>query len=150
ALNLLHDGTVNGQNKVTAISDNNGALTFTAGKAPTNGAHDKMVDSVVTVLLKAKAAPPVAPAAGKRAPAVGAVAVLPVVPAAGGPGEPAAGQPPSAPSAGDPRPPFRGFQPPMQPLFTSAVLRLWGRTTHETGDEADSFIQASSLFNAPQ
>ena len=54
-LTLLHDGTVNGQDKVTAISDNDGALTLTPGMVPTN-AGNPAIDGTLTVMA---AQPPV-------------------------------------------------------------------------------------------
>jgi hypothetical protein len=47
-LTLLQDGTINGQTKYTAISDNEGALTWTPGKAPSNSGNPA-VDGTVTV-----------------------------------------------------------------------------------------------------
>jgi hypothetical protein len=49
ALTLLRDGSVNGQLKYTAISDNEGALTFTPGMAPTNSGN-AAIDGSVTVV----------------------------------------------------------------------------------------------------
>jgi hypothetical protein len=48
-LTLLQDGTINGQTKYTAISDNEGALTWTPGKAPSNDGNPA-VDGTVTVV----------------------------------------------------------------------------------------------------
>jgi hypothetical protein len=53
-LTLLQYGTVNGQTKYTAISDNEGALTWTPGLAPSNSGN-AAVDGSVTVVA------PVAP-----------------------------------------------------------------------------------------
>jgi hypothetical protein len=48
-LTLLQDGEVNGQLKYTAISDNDGALPFTAGMSPTNSGN-AAIDGSVTVV----------------------------------------------------------------------------------------------------
>ena len=48
-LTLLEDGAINGQIKYTAISDNEGALTWTDGKAPSNSGN-AAVDGSVTVV----------------------------------------------------------------------------------------------------
>jgi hypothetical protein len=58
-LTLLQEGIVNGQYAFTAISDDEGALTFTAGKAPTN-AGNPAIDGTLTV---ATAQPVVSPVA---------------------------------------------------------------------------------------
>ena len=49
SLTLLQDGTINGQTKYTAISDNEGALSWTPGMAPTNFGN-AAVDGSVTVV----------------------------------------------------------------------------------------------------
>ena len=54
-LTLLQDGTVNGQTKFTAISDNEGALTWTAGMAPSNSGNPAMDGSVTIVTAAAPA-----------------------------------------------------------------------------------------------
>jgi hypothetical protein len=48
-LTLLQYGTVNGETQYTAISDNEGALTWTPGKAPSNSGN-AAVDGSVTVV----------------------------------------------------------------------------------------------------
>jgi hypothetical protein len=48
-LTLLQDGTINGQTKYTAISDNAGALTWTPGMAPSNSGN-AAIDGSVTVV----------------------------------------------------------------------------------------------------
>jgi hypothetical protein len=48
-LTLLQDGTINGQTKYTAISDNEGALMWTPGRAPSNSGNAS-VDGSVTVV----------------------------------------------------------------------------------------------------
>jgi hypothetical protein len=55
-LTLLQDGTINGQTKYTAISDNDGALTWTPGKAPSNSGN-AAIDGSVTVVSLSDAAP---------------------------------------------------------------------------------------------
>jgi hypothetical protein len=52
-ITLLQDGAVNGQLKFTAISDNNGALPFTAGMVPTNSGN-AAIDGTVTVVPAAE------------------------------------------------------------------------------------------------
>jgi hypothetical protein len=47
-LTLLQNGTLNGQTKFTAVSDNQGALTWTSGMAPSNSGN-AVVDGSVTV-----------------------------------------------------------------------------------------------------
>ena len=49
AVTLLQDGTINGQTKFSAISDNEGALTWTAGMAPSNSGN-LAIDGSVTVI----------------------------------------------------------------------------------------------------
>ena len=48
-LTLLQNGTINGQVKYTAISDNEGALTWTPGMAPSNSGN-AAIDGSVTVV----------------------------------------------------------------------------------------------------
>ena len=75
-LTLLHDGTINGQDKVTAISDDDGALTFTPGKVPTN-AGNPAVDGTLTVIPVAP--PPIAASSPVASPhEVSPTAVKPV------------------------------------------------------------------------
>jgi hypothetical protein len=54
-LTLLQDGTINGQTKYTAISDNEGALTWTPGREPSNRGNPAIDGSVSVV-------PPATPA----------------------------------------------------------------------------------------
>jgi hypothetical protein len=54
ALTLLQDGTIKGQTKFTAISDNEGALTWTPGMAPSNSGN-AAIDG--TVLVEAPTTP---------------------------------------------------------------------------------------------
>jgi hypothetical protein len=49
SLTLLQDGEINGQTKFTAISDNEGALTWTPGMAPGNNGN-AAIDGSVTVV----------------------------------------------------------------------------------------------------
>jgi hypothetical protein len=49
-ITLLQDGTVNGQMKYTAISDNEGALMWTPGMAPSNSGNTA-IDGSVTVTV---------------------------------------------------------------------------------------------------
>jgi hypothetical protein len=51
-ITLLENGTIDGQLKYTAISDNEGALTWTAGKAPSN-AGNPAIDGSVSVVPEA-------------------------------------------------------------------------------------------------
>jgi hypothetical protein len=46
---LLQDGTINGQTKYTAISDDEGALAWTPGMAPNNGGNPA-IDGVVSII----------------------------------------------------------------------------------------------------
>src|ERR1700678_3751762 len=54
-LTLLQDGTIDGHTKFTAISDNEGALTFTPGMVPSNSGN-AAIDGSVTVLSPEAAA----------------------------------------------------------------------------------------------
>lgn len=56
-LTLLQYGTVNGETQYTAISDNEGALTFTPGKAPSNSGNAAVDGSVTVVSPTASTAP---------------------------------------------------------------------------------------------
>ena len=64
-LTLLQDGTINGQTKYTAISDNEGALTWTPGMAPSNSGN-AAIDGSVTVVPATTV--PVVPASAIPAP----------------------------------------------------------------------------------
>ena len=56
-IRLLQYGTVNGQMKYTAISDNEGALTWTPGMAPSNSGNP-VIDGSVTVVVPLMATVP--------------------------------------------------------------------------------------------
>jgi hypothetical protein len=54
-ITMLQDGTVNGETKFTAVSDNEGALTWTAGMAPSNEGNPAIDGSVTVVSADASA-----------------------------------------------------------------------------------------------
>ena len=67
-LTMLQDGTINGQTKYTAISDNEGALTWTPGMAPSNRGNAAIDGSVTVVPASASVVPEVvAPATSRPA-----------------------------------------------------------------------------------
>ena len=59
AVTLLQDGTINGQTKYSAISDNEGALTWTAGMAPSNNGNPAIDGNVTVVPASASVVPDV-------------------------------------------------------------------------------------------
>ena len=58
-LTLLQYGTVNNVTQYTAISDNEGALTWTPGKAPSNSGNPAMDGSVTVVPASTSVVPEV-------------------------------------------------------------------------------------------
>ena len=58
-LTLLQDGTVNGRTKFTAISDNEGPLTWTTGFAPSNSGNPAIDGSVTAVTPSSEEAAPI-------------------------------------------------------------------------------------------
>jgi hypothetical protein len=77
-LTLLQYGTVNGETQYTAISDNEGALTWTLGKGPSNSLNAAVDGSVTVVATTDTGSPEVVAPAGQTPVVVMPVVVQPV------------------------------------------------------------------------